>query len=97
MLVHPKRAGRAFVAIVAALTLPAAFAAGAAAASAGVRSACADDYFAYCSNHDPDGPGVRQCMRKVGFRLSQACINALAAAGEIPQKRLAKRSLSRRH
>lgn len=96
MLIPCKRAGRAFIAVVAALTASAAFAVGAQAASASVRNACADDYFAYCSQHDPDGPGVRQCMRANGSRLSQGCINALAAAGEIPQKLLAKRTQSKR-
>lgn len=96
MLIRPERAGRAFVTVAAALTLAAVFASGVEAASAGVRSACADDYFAYCSQHDPDGQGVRQCMRANGSRLSSTCIDALAAAGEIPKRQLAKRSTPRR-
>ena len=30
----------------------------ASAVSMRVRTACASDYMAYCSQHDPDGPGV---------------------------------------
>lgn len=53
------------------------------AVSPAVRKACANDYFAHCSMHAPDTPGVRKCMRAVGPRLSKTCIGALAAAGEI--------------
>jgi hypothetical protein len=45
-----------------------------------VSSACAGDYLAYCSQHDPDGPRTRRCMRANGLKLSQACVNALVAA-----------------
>lgn len=47
-----------------------------------VRSACTGDYFAYCSQHDPDGPGVRRCMRANAARLSPTCQNALIQSGE---------------
>jgi len=57
-----------------------------------VRSACASDYLTYCSEHDPDGPGVRKCMRANGRKLSTACLNALVAAGEVSKKEIAKRS-----
>ena len=53
------------------------------AASAAVERACSGDYFAYCSKHDPDSAGARRCMRSNGARLSQGCINALVAAGEV--------------
>ena len=56
---------------------------GAGAADPRVERACANDYLAYCSQHDPDGPGVRQCMRAVGPNLSRQCIGALIAAGEV--------------
>jgi hypothetical protein len=61
------------------------------AASARVQAACANDYFAYCSSHDPDGPGVRQCMRANGTRLSKGCLNALIAAGEVSKAEVARR------
>ncbi len=60
-----------------------------------VRSACADDYLAYCSQHDPDGPGTRRCMRANGLKLSQACINALVAAGEVSKREVSRRAASK--
>lgn len=44
---------------------------------------CASDYYAYCSKHPIGSPGVRNCMRANGQRLSNACINALISDGEI--------------
>ena len=32
------------------------------AGNARVNPACANDYFAYCSQHDPDGPGLLMCL-----------------------------------
>jgi hypothetical protein len=62
------------------------------AVSASVQSACASDYFAYCSQHDPDGPGVRRCMRANGLKLSMTCVNALIAAGEVSKAEVARRA-----
>ena len=53
------------------------------AVSLSVKLACAADYHAHCSMHAPDSPGVRKCMRAVGRNLSQGCIGALVAAGEV--------------
>jgi hypothetical protein len=61
-----------------------------------VRAACMADYFAYCSQHDPDGSGVRRCMRINGRKLSPACLNALIAAGEVSKKQVARRSTAAR-
>ncbi len=66
------------------------------AVSARVTSACASDYFAYCSQHDPDGPGVRQCMRANGLKLSMGCVNALIAAGEVSKAEVARRARAAR-
>jgi hypothetical protein len=60
-----------------------------------VSSACASDYLAYCSQHDPDGPGTRRCMRANGLKLSQACVNALVAAGEVSKREVARRAASK--
>ena len=60
-----------------------------------VRSACTGDYLTYCSQHDPDGPGTRRCMRANGPRLSQACLNALVAAGEVSKREVSRRSASK--
>jgi hypothetical protein len=62
------------------------------AVSARVQMACASDYFAYCSRHSPDSPGVRQCMRANGLKLSMSCVNALIAAGEVSKQEVARRA-----
>ncbi len=72
-----------------------AFATQAGAASARVQMACASDYLAYCSQHDPDGPGVRQCMRANGLKLSKSCVNALIAAGEVSKDEVSRRSATK--
>lgn len=65
------------------------------AVSLGVKMACAADYYAHCSQHDPDSPGVRKCMRAVGKNLSQRCIGALVAAGEVPKSVVEKKVAAR--
>jgi hypothetical protein len=89
----PTRAGTRTIAK-AALGLAAlvAFATQAGAVSLRVQMACASDYYAYCSQHDPDGPGVRQCMRANGLKLSASCVNALIAAGEVSKAEVARRA-----
>ena len=44
---------------------------------AACERACANDYLTYCSQHDPDGPGVRQCMRANGLKRRRGCVSAL--------------------
>jgi hypothetical protein len=68
----------------------------ASAASASVTMACASDYLAYCSKHPTEGPGVRQCMRSNGSRLSQRCVEALIAAGEVSRAEVKRREASAR-
>ena len=80
-------AARAAVAAAVALGTLAASANQASATSLAVKMACASDYYAHCSQHDPDSPGVRKCMRAVGKNLSSRCINALVAAGEVPKSK----------
>ena len=55
-----------------------------------VEVGCASDYMAYCSQHDPDGRGVRRCMRANQRKLSRACVNALVAAGEVSANEVAR-------
>jgi hypothetical protein len=64
----------------------------ASAVSLSVQLACAADYYAYCSKHDPDGPGVRTCMRANGHKLSKRCVNALVSAGEVSKAEVERRS-----
>jgi hypothetical protein len=65
------------------------------AVSASVRYACAGDYLANCSAYSPNSPETRRCMRKVGYRLSKGCINALIDAGEVSKSEVAPRSAKR--
>ena len=61
------------------------------AVSARVRVACASDYFAHCRAHAVGTPGVRQCMRAAGPKLSKRCINALVSSGEVSASEVGKR------
>jgi len=67
------------------------FSSGAIAVSPAVRSACTNDFLAYCSQHDPDSRATRACMRAHGPNLSKVCLNALIAAGEVSKKEVARR------
>jgi hypothetical protein len=60
-----------------------------------VQLACAADYYAYCSKHDPNGPGVRACMSSNGHKLSTRCVNALIAAGEISKSEVQRRTATK--
>jgi hypothetical protein len=62
------------------------------AVSLSVQYACMGDYFRYCSQHDPDGPGVRACMSANGHKLTKTCVNALVKAGEVSQAEVNRRS-----
>ncbi len=66
------------------------------AASQKVQLACADDFFAYCSGHDPASKGARKCMRTNGAKLSPGCVGALIEAGEVSKKEVARRASLRK-
>ena len=51
--------------------------------SEAVTSACTDDYLTYCSAYDENSAQGQKCMRAVGGKISQGCINALVASGEV--------------
>lgn len=61
------------------------------AVSARVKVACASDYFAYCREHAVGSPGLRQCMRAAGPKLSKRCVNALVSDGEVSPEEVARR------
>ncbi len=63
----------------------------ASALSLSVKLACASDYYAHCSKHSPDSPGVRGCMSAAGPALSNRCVKALVGAGEISQAEVDRR------
>lgn len=67
------------------------------AASARVRSACASDYLAHCSQHAPDSPGVRKCMSAHGSQLSKSCVDALVADGEVSRSEVQRRKTASQH
>lgn len=62
------------------------------AVSLSVQMACATDYYAYCSKHDPEGPGVRACMRANGLKLSRRCVDALIDAGEVTREEVMRKA-----
>jgi hypothetical protein len=68
----------------------------AAAVSSQVRFACAGDYLTHCSSFAPESAETRRCMRAIGHKLSQGCINALVASGEVSKAEVARRSASQR-
>ena len=67
------------------------------AASAAVQAACSDDYYAYCGKHDPvnNAGGVNACMKANGKRLSQRCVDALVADGQVSKSDIGGRTAKR--
>ena len=61
-----------------------------------VTSACTGDYLAYCGAYDENSAQGRQCMRGIGAKLSQGCVNALVASGEVSKGEVARRSAKQR-
>lgn len=84
-------ATRALIASAVAAVAMTGLAGNASALSLRVKLACAADYYAHCSQHSPDTPGVRQCMRAVGSGLSKGCVSALIGAGEVSQAEVDRR------
>jgi hypothetical protein len=64
--------------------------------SEAVTSACTGDYLTYCGSYDENSAKGAQCMRAVGAKLSQGCVNALVASGEVSKSEVARRSASKR-
>ncbi|MCB1505602.1 MAG: hypothetical protein KDJ47_11555 [Hyphomicrobiaceae bacterium] len=69
--------------------------ASASAISLSVERACMGDYFAYCSQHSVGSQSLRRCMSDAGPRLSNRCVKALIAAGEVSKEEVARRAASR--
>ena len=51
-----------------------------------VKTACRDDYYAYCGDHAVGSPSLRMCMRRAQFKLSRPCLRALRASGEATRR-----------
>ena len=64
--------------------------------SEAITSACTGDYLTYCSDYDENSAKGQQCMRAVSARLSQGCVNALVASGEVSKSPIARRSVTKR-
>lgn len=62
------------------------------AVSASVQMACMSDYFAHCSSHAVGSASLRKCMSNVGAALSNRCVNALIAAGEVSKSEVQRRA-----
>lgn len=78
-------------AVLAAFVLTGALATQAGAVSLTVKLACANDYYAHCSQHAPGSVGVRKCMRAHGSQLSQRCVSALITSGEVSKAEVNRR------
>ena len=87
---------RATLAAAACLASLAPLATSAFAYSEAVTSACTGDYLTYCSSYDEDSAKGQQCMRAAGAKLSQGCVNALVASGEVSKSAVASRSATKR-
>lgn len=83
--------GRAVVAVALAVSSMLVAASSAIGASAAVEAACMSDYFTFCSKHEPGSSGVRSCMKANGSKLSDQCVKALVADGEVSKADVAKR------
>ena len=81
---------RAGAAAIAAILLVAA-APAANAYSQQVNSACEGDYYRFCSAYAVESTQLRRCIEASRRSLTQRCIDALIAAGEVPRKYLRKR------
>jgi hypothetical protein len=56
-----------------------------------VQQACKDDYKKYCNEYGIDTSALRLCMDKAGYNLSNGCVNALIAAGEVSREEVERR------
>ena len=56
-----------------------------------VQQACGNDYRAHCGEYGIETSALRLCMRKVGQQLSNACVNALVADGQVSRAEVERR------
>ena len=55
------------------------------AVSQAVKTACSNDYHAYCDKLEVGSQQLRTCMRGVAAKLSKGCIEALVDNKEVTQ------------
>ncbi len=53
-----------------------------------VQTNCRDDYFKLCPAYALGSTELRLCMEAKAKQLSQQCVRALVASGEVDQKRV---------
>jgi hypothetical protein len=53
-----------------------------------VQRACASDYKQYCGEYGIETEALRQCMDRVGPKLTKTCVDALVADGEISKRQV---------
>jgi hypothetical protein len=59
--------------------------------SKAVKQFCAADYHKYCGEYGLESAALRVCMDKNGSNLSQGCVKALVASGEVSQAEVNRR------
>jgi hypothetical protein len=56
-----------------------------------VQRACASDYKQHCREYGIETEALRLCMDRAGQKLTQACVDALVADGEISKQQVEAR------
>ena len=56
-----------------------------------VQRACADDYKQHCREYGIESEALRLCMDRAGQKLTQTCVDALVADGEISKQQVEAR------
>ena len=64
--------------------------------SKAVQKACANDYKQHCGQYGIESEALRLCMDRAGRKLTQTCVNALVADGEVSKEEVERRKRSGR-
>ena len=56
-----------------------------------VQRACANDYKQHCPEYGIESEALRLCMDRAGQKLTQTCVDALVADGEISKQQVEAR------
>jgi hypothetical protein len=56
-----------------------------------VQRACANDYKQHCREYGIETEALRLCMDRAGQKLTQTCVDALVADGEISKQQVEAR------
>jgi len=59
--------------------------------SQAVQKACASDHKQHCREYGIETEALRLCMDRVGQKLTQTCVDALVADGEISKQEVERR------